>query len=64
MPKDVYKRQPMGGGMRGPGRRMQGGTRIENPGKVFKRLMAYIFKNYGIHSVSYTHLDVYKRQGE
>lgn len=35
---------PMGGGMRGPGRRMQGRTRIENPGKVFKRLMAYIFK--------------------
>ena len=33
---------PMGGGMRGPGRRMQGRTRIENPGKVFKRLMAYI----------------------
>ena len=33
---------PMGGGMRGPGRRMQGGKRIENPGKVFKRLMAYI----------------------
>ena len=32
----------MGGGMRGPGRRMQGGTRIENPGKVFKRLMAYM----------------------
>ena len=25
---------PMGGGMRGPGRRMQGGTRIENPGKL------------------------------
>ena len=42
---------PMGGGMRGPGRRMQGGTRIENPGKVFKRLMAYIFKNYGIHFI-------------
>ena len=39
----------MGGGMRGPGRRMQGGKRIENPGKVFKRLMAYIFKNYAIH---------------
>ncbi len=33
-----------GGGMRGPGRRMQGGKRIENPGKVFKRLMAYILK--------------------
>ena len=41
---------PMGGGMRGPGRRMQGGKRIENPGKVFKRLMAYIFKNYGTDS--------------
>ena len=42
---------PMGGGMRGPGRRMQGGTRVENPGKIFKRLMAYIFKNYGIHFI-------------
>ncbi len=42
---------PMGGGMRGPGRRMQGGTRIENPGKVFKRLMAYVFKKYGIHFI-------------
>ena len=41
----------MGGGMRGPGRRMQGGTRVENPGKIFKRLMAYIFKNYGIHFI-------------
>ena len=41
----------MGGRMRGPGRRMQGGTRIENPGKVFKRLMAYIFKNYAIHFI-------------
>ena len=43
--------RPMGGGMRGPGRRMQGGKRIENPGKVFKRLMAYIFKNYAIHFI-------------
>ena len=41
----------MGGGMRGPGRRMQGGTRVDNPGKIFKRLMAYIFKNYGIHFI-------------
>ena len=41
----------MGGGMRGPGRRMQGGKRIENPGKVFKRLMAYIFKNYALHFI-------------
>lgn len=37
--------------MPGPGRRMQGGKRIENPGKVFKRLMRYIMKNYGLHLV-------------
>ncbi|MDE7198899.1 MAG: ABC transporter ATP-binding protein, partial [Lachnospiraceae bacterium] len=37
--------------MPGPGRRMQGGKRIENPGKVFKRLMAYVAKNYGVHLV-------------
>ncbi len=41
----------MGGGMRGPGRRMQGGTRIENPGKVFKRLMSYVFQKYGFHFI-------------
>ncbi len=41
----------MGGGMRGSGRRMQGGTRVENPGKIFKRLMTYIFKKYGIHFI-------------
>ena len=35
--------------MPGPGRRMQGGKRIENPGKVFKRLMRYVAKNYGFH---------------
>lgn len=37
--------------MPGPGRRMQGGKRIENPRKVFKRLMRYIMKNYGLHLV-------------
>lgn len=35
--------------MPGPHGRMQGGKRIENPGKVFKRLMGYVAKNYGIH---------------
>ncbi|MBQ2802669.1 MAG: ABC transporter ATP-binding protein [Lachnospiraceae bacterium] len=37
--------------MMGPGRRgpMGGGKRIENPGKVFKRLMKYVLKNYAIH---------------
>ena len=45
------------GGMRGsmghgPGRRgSMGGKRIENPGKVFKRLMQYIMKNYAVHLV-------------
>ena len=38
------------GGMRGPmGRRPMGGKRIENPGKVFMRLMKFVLKNYGIH---------------
>ncbi len=38
--------------MPGPmGRRMAGGKRIENPGKVFKRLMKYVAKNYGVHLV-------------
>ena len=41
----------MGGGMRGPGRRMQGGTRVENPGKIFKRLMSYVFRKYGFHFI-------------
>jgi len=33
---------------KGPGRGF-GGERIENPGKVFLRLMKYVMKNYGIH---------------
>ena len=37
--------------MPGPHGRMQGGKRIENPGKVFKRLMGYVAKSYGIHLV-------------
>ena len=42
---------PARGPMMGPGRRgpMGGGKRIENPGKVFKRLMKYVLKNYAIH---------------
>ncbi len=30
---------------------MQGGKKIENPGKVFKRLMGYVAKSYGPHLV-------------
>ncbi|MBD5491130.1 MAG: ABC transporter ATP-binding protein [Lachnospiraceae bacterium] len=37
--------------MPGPHGRMQGGKRIENPGKIFKRLMGYVAKNYGIHLI-------------
>ncbi len=34
----------------GPGSRNRGPRpKLENPGKLFTRLMAYIFKNYGIH---------------
>ena len=38
---------PMGKGPGGHG--MHGGRKIENPGKVFKRLMQYVLKRYGIH---------------
>ena len=42
--------------MPGPGhRRMQGGKRIENPGKVFKRLMRYVAASYGFHLVLVAH---------
>ena len=37
--------------MPGPMGRMPKGKRIENPGKVFKRLMKYVAKNYGFHLV-------------
>lgn len=43
--------KPMGPG--GPGRRGPMGPKpkIENPGKLFKRLMAYVFKNYLPHVI-------------
>ena len=39
--------------VRGPGARGMRGPRpkIKNPGKLFKRLMSYVFKDYGIHMV-------------
>lgn len=38
--------------MPGPGRRVVGPRpKIENPGKLFKRLMGYIFKNYTPHDI-------------
>ena len=37
--------------MPGPHGRMKSGKRIENPGKVFKRLMQYVMKSYGPHLV-------------
>jgi len=44
--------RPMRGPMPGPGRRgSMGGVKIENPGKIFKRLMKYVLKNYAVHYV-------------
>ncbi len=40
--------KPMKGPM-GPGRGTMGGTRIENPGKVFMRVIQYVMKNYAVH---------------
>ena len=37
--------------MPGPMGRMPRGKKIENPGKVFKRLIKYVAKGYGIHLV-------------
>uniref|UniRef100_UPI00405680AF ABC transporter ATP-binding protein n=1 Tax=Acetatifactor sp. TaxID=1872090 RepID=UPI00405680AF len=37
-------------GPKGPGgRRPMVGPKIENPGKIFKRLMQYVMKQYGVH---------------
>ena len=36
-------KHPGGRGPRGPK------PKVKNPGKLFKRLLAYIFKNYAIH---------------
>ncbi len=41
--------RPMGVPMKGPGRRPMMGPKIENPGKIFKRLMGYVMKQYGWH---------------
>ena len=37
--------------MPGPMGRMPRGKRIENPGQIFKRLMKYVAKNYGVHLI-------------
>ncbi len=42
--------RPGGRGPKGPGGRMMGGgPKVENPGKVFMRLMQYVMKQYGVH---------------
>jgi len=49
MAQDKAVKVPSGG----PGRRMAmgGGPKVENPGKVFKRIMAYVMKNYALQYV-------------
>ena len=39
--------------MPGPGSRVPRGVKpnVENPGKLFKRLMAYVFKDYKVHCI-------------
>nr|MCR5755697.1 ABC transporter ATP-binding protein [Acetatifactor sp.] len=51
---DNTQTRPMGGPGRGPRRgprRGPMGEKIENPGKIFIRLMKYVMKNYGVHFV-------------
>lgn len=45
--------RPMGGPMGGPGRKGPMGPRpkIDNPGKLFKRLMQYVLKNYLVQCI-------------
>lgn len=39
-------------GPRGPmGRGMKGGKRVENPGKIFSRIMSYVGKKYKVHCI-------------
>ncbi|MDE6744583.1 MAG: ABC transporter ATP-binding protein/permease [Lachnospiraceae bacterium] len=43
---------PKGGGPMGHGRRMMGPRpKIENPGKIFKRVLGYVLKNYAVQLV-------------
>ena len=52
---EVKTAKPMQGGpgMRGPGGRGMRGPRpkIKNPGKLFMRVMKYVFRDYGVHYV-------------
>ena len=42
----------MARGPKGPGTKgMKPGMKIENPGKLFVRLMKYIFKYYWLHCI-------------
>lgn len=43
---------PKGGGPMGHGRGMMGPkSKIENPGKIFKRVMGYVLKDYTVHLI-------------
>ena len=41
--------------MPGPGNRVPRGVKpnVENPGKLFKRLMSYVFIDYKVHCIIY-----------
>lgn len=50
MAQEVRQKGPMKGPMGGPGRGMRG-PKVENAGKIFRRLLGYIMKNYAVHCV-------------
>lgn len=50
--KEKVVRPPKGGGPMGHGRRMMGPKpKIKNPGKIFKRVLSYVLKDYVVHLV-------------
>ncbi len=50
--KEKAVRPSKGGGPMGHGRRMMGPKpKIENPGKIFKRVLSYVLKDYAVHLV-------------
>ncbi len=50
--KEKAVNPPKGGGPMGHGRRMMGPKpKIENPGKIFKRVLSYVLKDYAVHLV-------------
>lgn len=50
MAQETKQRGPLKGPMGGHGRGMRG-PKVENAGKIFRRLLGYVMKNYAVHCV-------------